>query len=208
MRYFRRDGDEWLVDASLRRMVTFRRFNLLDSFGWLDDLDIVLLPQCADVFRPRHAAGCAGAHRRDHGAGRAAGAGRAMKRRNAGCSSACADGRGNLSAEPSRCAARARSRSGECGRSAVPAPGWARAPARPVPSTSRWNVCSSANSPPSAACSTMSVKTSQQQPGGKLTAWCGLFCWKPSNPAWPRHAATASARHSGLRRPWVTPSLS
>ena len=25
----------------LRRMVTFRRFNLLDSFGWLDDLDLV-----------------------------------------------------------------------------------------------------------------------------------------------------------------------
>jgi len=41
MRYFRRDRDEWLVDAALRRMVTFRRFNLLDSFGWLDDLDMV-----------------------------------------------------------------------------------------------------------------------------------------------------------------------
>lgn len=41
MRYFRRDRDEWLVDAGLRRMITFRRFNLLDSFGWLDDLDIV-----------------------------------------------------------------------------------------------------------------------------------------------------------------------
>jgi chemotaxis protein methyltransferase CheR len=41
MRYFRRDRDEWLVDAALRRMVTFRRFNLLDSFGWLDDLDVV-----------------------------------------------------------------------------------------------------------------------------------------------------------------------
>jgi chemotaxis protein methyltransferase CheR len=41
MRYFRRDRDEWLVDAALRRMVTFRRFNLLDGFGWLDDLDIV-----------------------------------------------------------------------------------------------------------------------------------------------------------------------
>ena len=33
MRYFRREGSEWLVDASLRRMVKFRRFNLLDSFG-------------------------------------------------------------------------------------------------------------------------------------------------------------------------------
>src|SRR5580692_2933732 len=42
MRYFRRDRDEWLVDASLRRMITFRPFNLLDSFGWLDELDIVL----------------------------------------------------------------------------------------------------------------------------------------------------------------------
>jgi chemotaxis protein methyltransferase CheR len=42
MRYFRTLArDEWLVDASLRRMITFRRFNLLDSFGWLDDLDIV-----------------------------------------------------------------------------------------------------------------------------------------------------------------------
>ena len=41
MRYFRRERSEWVVDASLRRMVTFRRFNLLDSFGWLDDLDLV-----------------------------------------------------------------------------------------------------------------------------------------------------------------------
>jgi chemotaxis protein methyltransferase CheR len=41
MRYFRRDGAEWVVDAALRRMITFRRFNLLDSFGWLDDLDVV-----------------------------------------------------------------------------------------------------------------------------------------------------------------------
>jgi chemotaxis protein methyltransferase CheR len=41
MRYFRRNREEWLVDASLRRMIIFRRFNLLDSFGWLDDLDIV-----------------------------------------------------------------------------------------------------------------------------------------------------------------------
>jgi len=41
MRYFRRGRSEWLVDASLRRMVTFRRFNLLDSFGWLDEVDLV-----------------------------------------------------------------------------------------------------------------------------------------------------------------------
>ncbi|HEY0267032.1 MAG TPA: protein-glutamate O-methyltransferase CheR [Rhizomicrobium sp.] len=41
MRYFRRDGREWQADAALRRMVSFRRFNLLDSYGWLDELDIV-----------------------------------------------------------------------------------------------------------------------------------------------------------------------
>jgi chemotaxis protein methyltransferase CheR len=46
MRHFRpvkseEGGTEWLVDAALRRMVRFRRFNLLDSFGWLDDLDLV-----------------------------------------------------------------------------------------------------------------------------------------------------------------------
>lgn len=40
-RHFRPDGEGWQVAEPLRRMVTFRRFNLLDSFGWLDDLDIV-----------------------------------------------------------------------------------------------------------------------------------------------------------------------
>jgi chemotaxis protein methyltransferase CheR len=39
--HLRRDGAEWVVAESLRRMVRFRRFNLLDSFGWLDDLDLV-----------------------------------------------------------------------------------------------------------------------------------------------------------------------
>ena len=32
----------FIIAERLRRMVTFRRFNLLDSFGWLDGLDIVL----------------------------------------------------------------------------------------------------------------------------------------------------------------------
>ena len=41
LRYFRREGTQWRVDDALRRMVTFRRFNLMDSFGWLDDLDII-----------------------------------------------------------------------------------------------------------------------------------------------------------------------
>jgi chemotaxis protein methyltransferase CheR len=34
------DGS-WQVQETLRRMVSFRQFNLLDSYGWLDDLDVV-----------------------------------------------------------------------------------------------------------------------------------------------------------------------
>jgi chemotaxis protein methyltransferase CheR len=41
-RYFSARDGEWEVADGLRSMVRFRRFNLLDSFGWLDDLDIVL----------------------------------------------------------------------------------------------------------------------------------------------------------------------
>lgn len=40
-RWFRRSGEHWCVTGPLRRMVDFRVFNLLDSFGWLDDLDII-----------------------------------------------------------------------------------------------------------------------------------------------------------------------
>lgn len=40
--YFREEGTSWRVSDALRRMITFRAFNLLDSFGWLDDLDVVL----------------------------------------------------------------------------------------------------------------------------------------------------------------------
>jgi chemotaxis protein methyltransferase CheR len=38
---FDQDGDNWRVHENLRRMVSFRQFNLLDSYGWLDDLDVV-----------------------------------------------------------------------------------------------------------------------------------------------------------------------
>lgn len=41
-RYLRARGGEWEVAESLRPMVRFRHFNLLDSFGWLDDVDVVL----------------------------------------------------------------------------------------------------------------------------------------------------------------------
>lgn len=39
---FAQEGTSWRVSENLRRMVTFRTFNLLDSFGWLPDCDIVL----------------------------------------------------------------------------------------------------------------------------------------------------------------------
>jgi len=47
-----RDGMEWVVADSLRRMVRFRRFNLLDSFGWLDDLDLVFCRNVLMYFDP------------------------------------------------------------------------------------------------------------------------------------------------------------
>ncbi len=39
--HFTQEGANWRVGESLRRLVTFRPFNLLDSFGWLDDMDVV-----------------------------------------------------------------------------------------------------------------------------------------------------------------------
>lgn len=39
--HFLQEGTNWRAGERLRRMVTFRPFNLLDSFGWLDDLDVV-----------------------------------------------------------------------------------------------------------------------------------------------------------------------
>jgi chemotaxis protein methyltransferase CheR len=41
-RWFRLEGEHWRVAPHLRRMVDFRVFNLLDSYGWLDELDFVL----------------------------------------------------------------------------------------------------------------------------------------------------------------------
>jgi chemotaxis protein methyltransferase CheR len=38
---FLQEGQNWRVSETLRRMVTFRQFNLLDSFGWVDDVDVV-----------------------------------------------------------------------------------------------------------------------------------------------------------------------
>lgn len=38
---FTQEGPNWRISEPLRRMVEFRQFNLLDSFGWLDGVDIV-----------------------------------------------------------------------------------------------------------------------------------------------------------------------
>jgi chemotaxis protein methyltransferase CheR len=37
---FAQEGQNWRISEALRRMVSFRPFNLLDSFGWLDDVDV------------------------------------------------------------------------------------------------------------------------------------------------------------------------
>ncbi|HWD27374.1 MAG TPA: protein-glutamate O-methyltransferase CheR [Rhizomicrobium sp.] len=39
--HFEEANGSWRIRENLRRMVTFRPFNLLDSYGWLDDLDVV-----------------------------------------------------------------------------------------------------------------------------------------------------------------------
>jgi chemotaxis protein methyltransferase CheR len=41
LKHFTQEGTQWRVSDRLRRMVSFRTFNLLDDFGWLGELDIV-----------------------------------------------------------------------------------------------------------------------------------------------------------------------
>ncbi len=54
--HFTQDGENWQVSEPLRRMVTFRQFNLLDSFGWLDDIDVVFCRNVLMYFDPRNRA--------------------------------------------------------------------------------------------------------------------------------------------------------
>ena len=42
VKYFKQDGDKWQLDASIRSMVEFRKFNLLDNPSPLGRFDIVL----------------------------------------------------------------------------------------------------------------------------------------------------------------------
>ncbi len=39
--HFTQEGGGWRINENFRRLVMFRQFNLLDSYGWLDDLDVV-----------------------------------------------------------------------------------------------------------------------------------------------------------------------
>ncbi|HTQ12727.1 MAG TPA: protein-glutamate O-methyltransferase CheR [Rhizomicrobium sp.] len=38
---FTQEGTNWRIGERLRRMVSFRSFNLLDHYGWLGDIDVV-----------------------------------------------------------------------------------------------------------------------------------------------------------------------
>ena len=41
LKHFTQEGNQWRVSERLRRMVSFRTFNLLDDFGWLGEIDVV-----------------------------------------------------------------------------------------------------------------------------------------------------------------------
>ncbi len=48
--YFRQEGQVWVVDESVRRMVTFRKYNLQDSLDALGKFDIVFMRYVAIYF--------------------------------------------------------------------------------------------------------------------------------------------------------------
>jgi chemotaxis protein methyltransferase CheR len=41
LKHFTQEDNQWRVADRLRRMVSFRTFNLLDDFGWLGEIDVV-----------------------------------------------------------------------------------------------------------------------------------------------------------------------
>ena len=147
-----------MVSERLKRMVTFRKFNLLDSFGWLDDLDLVLcrnvlmhfdraarlsvLERLAETLSPDGVL-LLGETETVQGIPSLSGASRrhrdSMPRPRR---------RSRASAPRSRRAAGPFSFS-----STLIGAG----SGSPISATSKWKVCSSANSPFSAACSTWSV---------------------------------------------------
>ena len=51
--YFHQVGSSWRVRDRLKRMVSFRTFNLLDSYGWLHELDAVLCRNVLIFLEPK-----------------------------------------------------------------------------------------------------------------------------------------------------------
>jgi chemotaxis protein methyltransferase CheR len=58
VRHFTQEGDDWRVSERLRRMVSFRAFNLLDSCGWLGDLDVIYCRNAFLYFDPQAKRAC------------------------------------------------------------------------------------------------------------------------------------------------------
>jgi chemotaxis protein methyltransferase CheR len=58
VRYFAQDGDRWRICERLRRMVSFRTFNLLDSFGWLGEMDVIFCRNALLYFEPHAKRAC------------------------------------------------------------------------------------------------------------------------------------------------------
>ena len=50
--YFVQDNEQWRACDPIRRQVKFRTFNLLDHFGWLGEIDIVLCRNVLIYFEP------------------------------------------------------------------------------------------------------------------------------------------------------------
>ena len=51
--HFHRAGSSWRISDRLRRMVSFRTFNLLDSYGWLHELDAVFCRNVLIFLEPK-----------------------------------------------------------------------------------------------------------------------------------------------------------
>ncbi len=52
VRFFSQEGEGWRISERIRRMVTFRTFNLLESFGWLGEMDVIFCRNVLLYFDP------------------------------------------------------------------------------------------------------------------------------------------------------------
>lgn len=51
--HFTQEDGKWRISEKLRGMVSFRTFNLLDSYGWLPDCDVVFCRNVLMYFEPK-----------------------------------------------------------------------------------------------------------------------------------------------------------